>query len=355
MEIISRSSGGHQFEEYWLMYLKSMPSSYRYLLGYLDYLKSQISGPVQDFSFVVVQNKKPLCIVPLVLTELNKEKTQFFLPSPLATNDEALTKAFEQISQILQDKTLGSLGFFIDPLSGQGQRWNFLKKFGFVECNEDTIQISLEPSKEELWRQLRKSYKALINSTLKNTDFSIHYFDSKNADFEAHESYRNLHHKCSGKVTRPLESFKAQYDLVAQRNGLIAGLKFKDQWVAFVYFLFKDDKAVYFSASDDPDLAHLGHIYHALLWSAFMKLKEMNISIVDLGTPSSWHQCQGFMDYSDSKQIGIAHFKRGLGGEMKTVFRGVKYFDKKVFSHDLSVFNQRFNESLESAKPIPLS
>ena len=274
MNVIFRSKNLERFNSLWNEFAANTVTSHRYLLEYKEYQKSYLGQEVKDHSFVIEENNRPVGIAPLILTKHNLEKTQVFLPAPFATSEKSRDQALIQIDEILKNESVGSYGLFIDCFTEPTCSWNYLKKFGYVECNEDVVFLDLKKSKEELWSQLRKSYKAIINSNLKNPDISFHFFEGETADFSSHEEYRELHHKCSGRITRSIESFKKQFELVTQGNGLFSGMKYKGNWVSFTYFLYKNDKAVYFSASDDPDVKDTSNVYHALLWQSFLYLSS---------------------------------------------------------------------------------
>lgn len=86
-------------------------------------------------------------------------------------------------------------------------------------------------SQKLLWENLRKSYKALINSILKNDDYEVVII---NKDNKSYEEYRELHRKCAGRVTRAKETFDKQYELLENDFASLIGLKYKG-----FFFIFK--------------------------------------------------------------------------------------------------------------------
>jgi len=62
---------------------------------------------------------------------------------------------------------------------------------------------------------------------------------------------------------------------------------------------------------------------------------------LEYSQPCGYSKVQGFDDFLDDKQINISHFKRGMGASVKTIYRGIKYYDKKLLIKDIENFKER--------------
>jgi len=206
--------------------------------------------------------------------------------------------------------------------------------------------LNLQPDLASLWTNIRKSYKSLINGILKSSDYKLVFVDKNDPDYSINEKYRLLHVKAAGRETRPKSTFDLQFELVKQGKALIAGLMYKNNFVAFNYFLFHQNTVVYMSASDDPDYAAQKiPFYHATLWASIQHLKSQGLEYMQLSSPASSQLVEGFIDYSDSKQLDISFFKKGMGAKQVPFNRGIKYYKKELFLADLEKFKSAVIEN----------
>jgi hypothetical protein len=167
--------------------------------------------------------------------------------------------------------------------------------------------------------------------------------DRSNADYDLHEEYRMLHHKCAGGETRPKESFDQQFERLKAGQAVLFGLKYKQKNIAFSYFDYNADKAIYFSGADDPDYARFP-IYHALIYSAMIYFKRIGVRYLDPEQPACPSVQQDY--YPDDKQLNIAFFKRGFGGYFMENFRGIKYFSRELFKKDMKYFEKNYLKNI---------
>ena len=125
----------------------------------------------------------------------------------------------------------------MDPLILEyTDKFNTLLEYNFVDTSTTDCLIDLKLEEKDLWKNLRKSYKGLINSILKNDEFEIVIVDKNNADYELHELYRELHAKCAGRITRVKETFDKQFEMLENDCASLIGLKYKNKFIGFNYF-----------------------------------------------------------------------------------------------------------------------
>jgi len=132
-----------------------------------------------------------------------------------------------------------------------------------------------------------------------------------------------------------------QFEKIKAGKAFLVGLEYQEKNVAFVYFEYNTDKAIYASAADDPDYDKL-QLYHILIFRAAEYLKEKKVRFVDTGQPSC--PSSQFDYYIDKKQANIALFKRGFGGYFKENFRGIKYFSEEDFKKDAKNFIDNYSK-----------
>ena len=196
--------------------------------------------------------------------------------------------------------------------------YNYLTDFGYSD--ESSICQMIDTSKDikELWADVRKSYKHLINRAEKN--FVYETMSSDNYNFDKCEDYRKLHFMAAGRQTRSLESFKQMYKMVENGQAFIilAGEKDGRLDVAHFYY-YLGNYCLYASSAINPGLPADSGAGHLAIWQGIVTVKRMGLRFLDMG------QLRIDSNIAE-KEKNIALFKKGFGGNTVTVFRGTKIF-----------------------------
>lgn len=355
IKIITRKNDKNAFLNTWAKYIEVNTASYKYLPLYVDFMLGYIKNIVSDESFVIVRDNTPVAIAFLPVEQIdNKNLISLcgdYTIAPLAINNNIEKTVFDYILYVAKEYNVQSIKFLIDPLIVEyTNKFNHLIKYGFVDTSSSDGLMDMRPDKEEIWKNIRKSYKPLINGILKNPEYEIVKIDAKNPDYDVHEKYRELHHKCSGRITRAKSTFDAQFEMLKNDLGSIFGLKKNGVFIGFNYFLHYQKTAVYYSASDDPDYENFKiPTYHALLWVATEYYKERGFEFMQYSNPCGYAKASGFDDYLDEKQLRISSFKIGMGVNVVPFFRGVRYFNKELFLEDLNKFKNEVEKSINES------
>lgn len=330
------------FEDLWNEFTtENNNASWRYLLNWLIYQRMYSnSNFAKDLSFIILNDKMPIAICSLFLEQCN-EKMQFsyangYQTAPLIKKDlhlkyrEKIERiCFEKIDELAKEYDASKIMLSLDPLS-ENYDHNILMEYKYLDSSINTTIVNLSLDKKNLWSNLRKSFKSLINNG--KDKFNIFVMDYNNPDFEIHENYRELHHKTSGRVTRIIETFNLQFEMLKEDNAILIGLQHGDRFIAFSYFLHNKTGAYYASASDDPDFETDVPVGHCIIWTAIEYYKKKNLEYLDMGLQQFSHQ---IFDHPSQKDISLSFFKRGFGGVITPFYRGIKYLDKNSMKQDL--------------------
>ncbi len=335
------------FWQYWRQFIaenkvgpKYLPASVKTNLAIAEY-RGKLLG---DKSFIYLIGSRPAGIVSLPIEKAGNHRAISidggFIEAPLGADDAASDIIFEAIDQLAKENDIAKIMLASDPLGGI--EYNYLQKYDYLDASILEYVITAEPA-DDFLRACRKGHQCDIKKILSNGDFKIFYVAQENAGYESHEEYRALHYKCAGRVTWPKEIFDIQFEKLKQGNAVLFGLKYKQKNIAFSYFDFNFDKAIYHSGSDDPDYDKLP-LYHIMIYSGAEYLRKKGVRLIDTGQPAS-PSAQTFY-HPDEKQRNIAKFKRGFGGRFVSFFRGVKYFDNASFKEDMANFARRYKETI---------
>lgn len=350
VKILYKEENEELFWDSWVKIVKSEQATFKYLKENINtYLSISTSRNflVQDKSFVYIVDNEPRAIAFLPVESFDGNNAfsivNSYLPAPLSVNEAIEKKVFHIIDELAIKHKVVKILFAINPLE-KNVCYNFLQKYGYLDTSILNYVIDLNKN-DNLLQGCRRGHKCDIKRMLNNMEFSVTILDKDNLDFDVHEEYRKLHYKCSGRETRPRETFDWQYQKLKNNNAVLVGLKFKDNYVAFSYFEYTPPNAVYFSGADDPDFTGFP-VYHMLLFSSMEYLKKNGVNFIDTDQPSS--PSPQFDYYPDKKQLNIAQFKRGFGGSFKDNHRGVKYFSKDVYEKDMKNFVRAYSDLLVS-------
>ena len=347
--IISKKDDAGSFLAHWREYIKNNLATFRYLPEYLDYMLYYSSSLEGDGSFVAIENGKPVgvCFLPIEKAGgiARISLAGGYTLAPLCANDGVEKYVFEEIDRISKKHNVKKVLFYIDPLIAQYRnKFNCLRKYRFVDTSSSDCILDLRKNEKELLSGVRKGHKYDIGRVLKDAEFQLICMDHSNADRQIHETYRELHKKCSGKATRAKETFEKQFDMLKSDNAMLVGVKFKDKFVSMSYFLHFQKTVLYMSSADDPDFKGMP-VYHPGIWKAILYYASRGFDFMQFSQPCGYGKVGGFDDYLDEKQLNISKFKRGFGGEMVTFFRGIRYYDASPFLEDLQNFKDKMLKS----------
>ncbi len=362
-EILYKEKNELLFWKYWQELVDRNDMSAKYLRPTIDarIINSKDKGLFHsDKSFIYLVDNKPMAGTCLIIEKKGQDLVgslgNDYIYAPIfdkqfsSFGQTIEKKVFAIIDNIAVENKVKKIMFWIDSLN-TAVIYNYLHKYNYLDSSilSYFIDLSLFEGAEDILKSCRKGHKCDIKRILNDAKFFIFIVDKNNPSYEAHEEYRKLHHKCSGRITRPKETFDLQFEKLKQGNAALFGLSYKEKLnstaknIAYSYFEFNAERANYASAADDPCCGQF-FLYHALFFSAVKYLKEIGIKYIDAEQPASPSMQYDY--YPDRKQLNIALFKRGFCGDFKPAFRGIKYFSKSAFKKDTEKFIANYKNTV---------
>lgn len=307
----------------------------------------------ENLSFMVTDQTGIIAVCALILEKVPFEGKHIFqfsnsgldgyIITPIVRNDiigdskrKILRIVFDKIDSMAKAKSVSRALFRTSPLGISGDRSNWFSRYQYLNASLDTQLIDISLPLECIWSDIRKGHKYDIKRG--ESYYKVNIWHSKNPDKVFFDLYRQLHHKAAGRVTRPLETFEMMYEWMTGGNGLLCGVSRDGKFVGFSYIILYKKSAYYLSASDDPDFKIDIPVYHIIQWSVIKWLKENGYSTYEIGTQQFGSQVY---DITSEKDLNIAFFKRGFGGNSYPVFRGEKFYSKEYF---LKIYSERVNQ-----------
>ena len=342
-------AGDGEYEGMWADALAKRPQApFWYLSRWQQYQRAYSGERLErDVSFVVASDSGAVAIAPAFLERRGEEGRArlgisvagSFAPAPLLvdpgserTSARVVRACYDAIESSAREHGAESARLVIHPgtLPEQG---NVLREFGYFDCSAETSLVDLQLPEAELWRRLRDSYRPLINKARRSYETTV--FDFRNPDFDAHEAYREMHHRTAGRVTRALETFRLQYEMLTADEAMLVGLRASGAWVAFAYCFHAGGTAYFGSMADQPDYQGPTPLGHPLIWAAIRYYHERKFRAFDVGLQQFGAQ---LLDLPSKKDVSISFFKRGFGASRVPLWRGVRYYNAGAMREELTAW-----------------
>lgn len=314
-------------------------------------------------SFLIVDNKVPLAICPLVLNTISDEGLKYnmfsfdrdggILPAfknslPSKQREKILKNIFDYIDKTASELDVKKCVFRCSPLASsylKKHQYNYLMKFGFLDTTLNTQVLDLAKDLNQILNEMRRDTKRRLLDGEKV--FEVNVFDKGNITKETFDQYRVLHHKAAGRVTRPLITFEMMHRWIQRGKAILCGASYNGKYVSFALINIYKDGAYYSSASDDPDAGTSVPSSHVIQWRVIDWLKKNGFRIYETGLQQFSPQ---LFNIPSEKDITISAFKRGFGGFTVPVFKGEKFYSKELLLKTLSDRFEKFGNAFLSIK-----
>ncbi|KAB2928675.1 MAG: hypothetical protein F9K30_00535 [Dechloromonas sp.] len=174
--------------------------------------------------------------------------------------------------------------------------------------------IDLRRDDSELWRDVRRSYRSLINGGRKN--LRLEFVEALSEDWAKMDAFRELHIRVAGRETRSIESWRSQYRWVTEGNAFLLLGWMDEELVTAGMFTFTSSMCTYFSSASRRDLFEKP-MFHTLMWHAMLRAKALGCRWFDVNEKYFFNN--PVVACEDEKLMSISDFKMGFGGQLKPV------------------------------------
>lgn len=178
--------------------------------------------------------------------------------------------------------------------------------------------IDLSLDKESLWKNIRDSYKSLINWGLENIEITIK--DASNITAEDFNLFRALHIKEAGRETRSKETWDIQLAQVKNNEAFLVMGYHDNDLISATFFMYDASYCYYGVSASRRDMFEKP-LSHCLLWTAIQHAKSLECQQLEIG--DILYPVHDKIE-DDKKLQGISNFKRGFGGQTKAKLELVK-------------------------------
>jgi hypothetical protein len=310
LSVVTKSEAGAAFEDWLADPGFSSVNAHPFTGGFgRQYYPNVFGSNVSDMSFAIVEDEKPLVMVPCSAGEFRLDYygmpirlfAQANLPDERA--EEAFESAFAHFDRLVGENRLEEVS--IADIASTG----LLSIVGKQCLNRRAaakVRISavcdLRQSEAEMRRGLRKSYRSLVSWGRRN--LKIQCIGRQNQDRTLFRHYQDFHKHVSGRSTRPQQSWDAMFEWIAGGRGeLVLGYLEGGDLVAGTMVVDGTEIASYASGVYDRTRFDKP-MAHWPLWLAIARSAERGMRLFDLGDLP--------LAGADQKEIDIGYFKRGF-------------------------------------------
>ena len=181
-------------------------------------------------------------------------------------------------------------------------------RFGALDISIQCHIMDLTLPDDEIWLQIRHSAKSIINQGLRTYEFKV--YDRGNYTPEIGERHRLLHHKCSGRITRPIPTFHKMYSWVHEDGGLMFEQLHQGQTVQMIFVALGKGAAAGASAADDPDFQGKVPLTHSMNHFIYQEVKKRGIKYFEVGG-TTFRDSLYYMRTRKARAVDV--FKRSFG------------------------------------------
>lgn len=174
-----------------------------------------------------------------------------------------------------------------------------------VDPGFSTYVVDLKQDLAAMWRQLRGSYKPLINKAQRQRAIQTFSGCGDPCDMQTAavlmNDARRLHETAAGRQTRSDETWRLQANWLALGHAVVSVAYDATRPVGFAYALRWKGWSYYFSGASLED-----SVSHALIWNLMVGVRAAGGEHFEVGHAAG--------DDASEKERGIAFFKAGFGG-----------------------------------------
>ena len=277
-------------------------------------------------------------------TKFEINKLTYYLPNNVNVNGkknvftvqfdpkEVVKKKFvEKLENSLKKFKIKKIFFRLNPIQTSklhlSKAIKKLQNEKYIMSKINLILLDLKKDNKELRKNLRKSYKSLINKESKS--LNILFSNENKFRKKLFQDWVSIYSKAilrgnkilSEKTYNILE--KAIYD----EECLLSIAYDKKEPVGGMLFSLSKNFAIYESSANIAKVEsdRTRSVGHFLMWNSILKLKEIGINYFELGTYYDVIPNTIYLKNWIKKETGITNFKKGFGAEIISSY----YFAKE--------------------------
>ena len=286
-------------------------------------------GDCRDISLIIHQDNRSCGVWPLSYAIHNGQASlsshgRPILP-PLFVKELAdkskktlIKNCLDFVGAMCNEMSIGewqSAASFVDEVGLAGWHEQLMRRGATVSLRHELF-VNLLPDMADIKAKFRKSYKSLVTEGLRTWQVGV----LSKSDPSLWDTFRILHHKVSGRVTRSIETWDLQHQAVIEGHAFLVHLHdAAGELVGGGYFAVTRDEGAYNVGVYDRALfaQPLGHVVQ---YRAIEEMKARGLRWYKIGHRPYPSEEPG----ATEKEVSIGEFKQGFATHL---------FPQYIFQH----------------------
>ena len=298
--------------------IKWISSTYSHdALEYFKLRSSENSISQQNSSFILLVNNKPVaCFLGVKILKNNKvDLYAYEQPCITIIDKNNITKKQSKFFILEVKKIINSINgvFYYKDFIYNGEL-SILSQYLLTQGERPIVNFSsfidLSNSVSEIKRDVRKSYKSLINKG--NNELNPEVFDSQNITWDKLNEFRLLHIYESGRETMSIECWKGRMKMIQSGAAFLILGRINKSLVTAGFFTINNSHCYYGSSASIRSLFDKP-LLHSIIWRAIVYAKSKKCLYFEVGSKMYPYNS----GEATNKELSISKFKSGFGDFVK--------------------------------------
>lgn len=182
--------------------------------------------------------------------------------------------------------------------------------------------IDLTKSASEIRNNFSKGHKHILKKEYPSLKYEIINYQNYKKDQVL--EMMNLHKVVAGKITRSIETWKINEEMILNKMGFLIRVSENDNLISYSFIFYNKEDALYFSSCTLREkFSKFKNITHKSIWESINFLKNQNCKNFYLGVTKTLFSKKNI----DQKRKNIERFKSSFGGNQNffAVFEEVNH------------------------------
>ena len=225
------------------------------------------------------------------------------------------------------DKVEMSVFFQLVNIDEKFYSYNELIEFGYMNSSIYTSIIDLMKSEDEIFLELRENHRRDIKKKIDLVDCM--FISQSNINMRDILLFKDFYFDTAGRRTHSDEIFNIFYKMITKENAVLVKGLVNGVVVGYI-FLVVYKRQVYYLMGAQKDNTY--PVIKLLLYSSIKYFKELKYNAFEIGRMEFENS---IFYHTDVKRKHISSFKKGFGGNIYPIHRGIKYYTEKGIRYDV--------------------
>ena len=267
------------------------------------------------------------------ITESVDDKNKDFYQIEINIEEILKDNFILKFEKILKEKKIKKIYFRLNifqlDLNQYSEALNLLKENNYQTTKIQILKVNLNQDYIELKKNLRRSYKSLINK--ENKFLQVKFSNDCDNKKKIFEDWREIYSMAllKGDIILNKETYKTLEKAIQQDECLLSVAYDNSKPLGGMLFAFNKNYARYDAAANinEVEIDKSRSVGHYLMWNSIVQLKKMKFNNLEIGSYYNFKLNKDISLNKIEKLNNITNFKKGFGAEVINTNYFFKLFD----------------------------